>query len=477
MEFNKLIEKNFIYLDGAMGTVIQKRGLKINNVPEELNITNSDDIIDIHRQYVNAGADIIYANTFGANRCKLQKSRFSVQEIVSKAIDNAKSVCINTNTLVALDIGPIGQLLEPTGYFSFEEAYDVFKEEIIAGKDADVIVIETMTDLTEIKAAVLAAKENSNKPIICTMSFENNGRTFTGCQISSMAVTLEGLGINAIGINCSLGADEMLPLIKELATWTTLPIVIKPNAGLPDPITGEYSISAQTFADQLAELVPYGLKFVGGCCGTTPEFIKTIVSKFQNLKSVKLNTEIPCAVCSPTKTVIINRPTIIGERLNPTGKKALKEALLTHNIDYILRQAIEQVEAGAEILDINVGIPGVDEKEIMLSSLRELQGVVDVPLQIDSSSPAVIEAALRKYSGKAIVNSVNGEDKSLDSILPVVKKYGAAVVALTLDENGIPKTSHERLKIAEKIIKRAKSYGIKESDIFVDCLTLTVSAE
>lgn len=476
MNFKELSEKSFIILDGAMGTVIQKLGLNIDSIPEELNITQPKTITAIHKQYVDAGSDIIYANTFGANSLKLNNSKYSVEEIIQSGLENARKAC-NADTLVALDIGPTGQLLEPTGYFSFESAYEIFKEQITAGKNADLIVIETMTDLSEMRAALLAAKENSELPVLCTMSFEKNMRTFTGCSISSMALTLEGLGADAIGINCSLGADEMLPLIKELSKWTTLPIIMKPNAGLPDPITGEYDITPEKFAEQIAEFVPYGLKLVGGCCGTTPEFIKAITNKVKQMSYTPQSTDIPCAVCTSTNTVIIDRPTMIGERLNPTGKKALKEALINYNMDYILRQAVEQVDAGAEILDINVGLPSVNEKELMLSVIKELQGIVDAPLQIDSSDPEVIEAALRKYNGKAIVNSVNGEEKSLLSILPVVKKYGAAVVALTLDENGIPKTCEQRLVIAERIINKAKEYGIKENHIFVDCLTLTVSAE
>ncbi|MGN0517233.1 MAG: homocysteine S-methyltransferase family protein [Acutalibacteraceae bacterium] len=478
MNFKELmLQKNFIILDGGMGTAIQKSGLQTDGVPEELNITNPDAIIAIHRSFIDAGSDIIYTNTFGANACKIKNSTYSVEQLVTAGVKNARTACQGTNALVALDVGSTGQLLEPTGYFSFDEAYDVFKEQIIAGKDADLIVIETMTDLTEIRAAVLAAKENSDLPIICTMSFEKNMRTFTGCSVSAAALTLQGLGVDALGINCSLGADEMYPLIEELSKYTYLPIVVKPNAGLPDPKTGAYSITAEKFAEQIADLIPLGIRITGGCCGTTPDFIRAISNKLASKSPNTDKHDIPCAVCSSTKTVIINRPTIIGERLNPTGKKILKEALVNHNIDYILRQATEQVDAGAEILDLNVGIPGVDEKSLMLDVLKELQCVVDAPIQIDSSSPDVIEATLRRYSGKAIVNSVNGKEESLNSILPLVKKYGAAVVALTLDENGIPKTCAERLKIAEKIISRATALGIPEQDIFVDCLTLTVSAE
>ncbi|MDD4414593.1 MAG: dihydropteroate synthase, partial [Oscillospiraceae bacterium] len=378
-----------------------------------------------------------------------------------------------------LDIGTSGQLLEPPGSLSCDEAIDIFKEEITAGVSAgaDIIVIETMTDLGEARAAVLAAKENSSLPVMCTMTFEKNQRTFTGCGVPSMTLTLEGLGIDAIGINCSLGPDDFAPLVEELAQWTTLPIVVKPNAGLPDPNTGKFNFPPDKFADYIAKLVPLGIKIVGGCCGTNPETIKAIGLRLKGTKPVLVDVSIPVAVCSATKAVIIDRVRIIGERINPTGKKLFKQALLNQDVDYIISQALQQIDAGADILDVNVGMPGVDEKDMMLKSIKALQGVLDVPLQLDSSDIEVLETGLRHYNGKAIVNSVNGDEESLSSLLPIVKKYGAAVVGLTLDKDGIPKTAQQRYDIARRILMKALELGIQRENVFIDCLTLTASAE
>lgn len=477
VDFKKLMEKEFVCLDGAMGTMLQAKGLKMGETPEVLNIENPQLLIDIHSMYINSGADIIYANTFGANRYKLADCGYSVKEIIEAGISNARKACSTSETLVALDIGPIGQLLEPTGTLTFEEAYDIFKEQIVSGVDCDLIVFETMTDLYELKAAVLAAKENSDKPVVCTMTFEENMRTFTGCSISSMALTLESLGVDAIGVNCSLGPAELYPVVEELCKWTNLPVIVKPNAGLPDPLTNEYNITPEEFAELMCDLIPLGVKIFGGCCGTTPEFIKALKKILRNKKYAKINNDMPAACCTPSNTVIINRPRIIGERINPTGKKRFKAALLEGDIDYILGQAIEQVNAGADILDVNVGLPGIDEKDMMVRAVKALQSVTDVPLQLDSTIPEVLEAALRVYNGKPIVNSVNGEEKSLRTVLPLVKKYGAAVVGLCLDENGIPKTAEGRFNIAKKILDRALAMGIRREDVYIDCLTLTVSAE
>ena len=477
MRFNELIKNKFVFLDGAMGTMLQAKGLELGGIPELININNPEWILDIHKSYINSGADIIYTNTFGANRYKLEGCGYSVEEVVSKAVSIAKDACKGTDTLVALDLGPIGQLLEPTGSLTFEEAYEIFKEQILAGKDADVIVFETMTDLYEIKAAVLAAKENSNLPILCTMTFEENGRTFTGCSVSAMALTLAGLGVDAIGINCSLGPKELFPIVKELSEWTNLPIVIKPNAGLPDPVTNTYNVLPNEFADYMAEFAKLGVKIFGGCCGTTSDYIKALTEKLSTIEPISSVREIPPSVCSPSKTVIINRPRIIGERINPTGKKIFQQALINHDINYILNQAVEQVSAGADILDVNVGLPEIDEKSMMVEVVKALQSILDTPLQIDSSDIHALEAGLRVYNGKAIVNSVNAEDESLNSVLPLVKKYGACVVGLTLDKKGIPKTADGRFKLAEKIMNKAMKYGIPKEDVFIDCLTLTASAE
>ena len=478
MDFRQLLNNNrYIIFDGGMGTMLQAKGMKIGAIPELLNLENPDWIIDIHKQYIAAGADVIYANTFGANAYKLKETGKTVNGVISSAIKNAKKACEGTDTLVALDIGPIGQLLEPTGTLKFEEAYEIYKEQLIAGKDADLVVFETQTDLYELKAAVLAAKENTDLPIVCTMTFEKNHRTFTGCGITNMAYTLDGLGVDAMGVNCSLGPEDLYDVIDELSNITNTPIVVKPNAGLPDPITNRYSISAMEFAGQLTKFSDYGVKIFGGCCGTTPNYIHEIKEVFAGISVNEKNAINRAVVCSATETVYINQPRIIGERINPTGKKKFKEALLKDDMDYILNQAIEQIHAGAEILDVNVGLPGVDEKNMMVAAIKAIQSITEVPLQIDSTIPEVLEAALRVYNGKPIINSVNGEEKSLNTILPLVKKYGAAVVGLTLDEDGIPKSAEKRFEIAKRILDKAISLGIPKEDVYIDCLTLTASAE
>ena len=474
MDFKEIIKQGTVLLDGAMGTMLQNAGLEAGAAPELLNIDKPELIEDIHRKYVEAGSQIVYANTFGANRYKLKNN--SVKEIISAGISIAKKAC-GKKALVALDIGPIGQLLEPSGTMTFEEAYDIFKEQIIAGESADVIVFETMTDLYELKAAVLAAKENSRQPIVCTMTFEENRRTFTGCCVSSMALLLNGLGVDAVGINCSLGPSQLIPICKELLEWTDMPVVLKPNAGLPDPVTGKYDVSPEEFAEQMKYAASCGVKIFGGCCGTTPEYISALKKALDGTE-VRRRKALPrSAVCTPSRTVVIDRPRIIGERINPTGKKLFKEALRNNDTGYILNQAIEQIRAGADILDVNVGLPEIDEKAMMIKAVKEIQSVTDAPLQIDSTIPEVLEAALRIYNGKPIVNSVNGEESSLETVLPLVKKYGAAVVGLTLDKNGIPPKAEQRFAIAEKILKRAMYYGIPKEDVFIDCLTLTASAE
>lgn len=470
--------RSFIRLDGGMGSMLQKGGMPVGALPEVYNITEPERIIAIQQQFVAVGSDVIYANTFGANRHKMAKSGYSVQELISAGISCAKKACEGTSTKVALDIGPIGQLLEPLGTLTFEEAYDIFREEVEAGQDADLIVIETMTDLYETKAALLAAKECSDKPVFCTMSFEPNLRTFTGCTVASAAMTLEGLGADAIGVNCSLGPDELYPIVKEMAKWTTLPLIVKPNAGLPDPITGEYLVDPADFAQSVAKFAQLGVVVYGGCCGTTPAHIKAAYDLLEQTPIPKRKApETPAAVCSASEVVCINQPRIIGERINPTGKKRFKAALQANDMDYILDQAVQQVDAGADLLDVNVGMPGIDEKGMMIRTVKALQSIGGTPLQLDSTIPTVMEAALRVYNGKPIVNSVNGEEASLQNILPLVKKYGAAVVGLTLDENGIPPKAEERFAIAKRILDRATALGIPKRDVYIDCLTLTASAE
>ena len=478
---NKLLnlfpDRAFIFLDGGMGTMLQQEVADIGKVPEVLNITHPEIIQKIQRAYVEAGSDIINTCTFGVNPYKIEGCGYTVEELIAAAVSNAKQAAEGTDAKVAVDIGPLGRLLEPNGTVTFEEAYEMFRRQILAGRDADLITIETMTDLYEMKAALLAAKENSDLPVICTMSFEANRRTFTGTEVKAMALTCEGMGADAIGMNCSLGPAEFRPLVEELSQWTTLPMVSKANAGLPDPATGAYNVGPEEFARVTADLIPLGVKVVGGCCGTTPDYIKALRNAFDGQTYCKQEPDIPAAVCTPERTVIIDQPRIIGERINPTGKKKLKEALKNGDMDYVLGQAADQVRDGAEILDVNAGVPGIDEKNVIVNIVKALQGITDVPLQIDSNDPDVIEAALRVYSGKAIVNSVNGEEKSMAAILPIVKKYGAAVVGLTLDEDGIPKTAEKRIEIAQRILDRAMALGIPKRDVYIDCLTLTVSAE
>ena len=479
MEFLELLKTDRpVLLDGGMGTMLQARGLPVGATPELVALEHPDWLRDIHTAYLDAGSQIIYANTFGANREKLERTGRTVEEIVTAAVTVAKEAAAGRG-LVALDIGPCGQLLEPTGMLGFEEAVDLFAQVVRAGvkAGADLIAIETMTDLQEARAALLAAKENSNLPVLVTMTYEASGRTFLGCSPAAAALTLEGLGADAVGVNCSLGPREMPPLVEELLKWTNLPIVLKPNAGLPHPDGSGYDITPLEFAQSLAALADMGVKVFGGCCGTTPEYI-ALLSKELEGKTVKnVPRHVPAAVCSATQAVPIDRVRVIGERINPTGKKLMKEALRRGDVDYMLGQALAQTEAGADILDVNVGLPEIDEADMMVRTVKALQGVTDAPLQLDSTDPKVLERALRVYCGKAIVNSVNGESASMETILPLVKKYGAAVVGLTLDENGIPKTAQARFDVAKRILERAMALGIRKEDVYIDCLTLTVSAE
>lgn len=477
-------------LDGGMGTMLQAAGMKPGEHPEIYGLAHPDVVRGIHDAFIKAGSEVIYANTFGANRRKLAGTGHSVAEVVRANVISARASAAGHGARVALDIGPIGELLEPLGTLSFEEAYDIFKEMVEAGVDAGVslIVIETMTDLAEARAAVLAAKECSGLPVWVTMSFEATGRTFTGTTVPAMALALGGLGVEAIGINCSLGPEQLVPLVTELHEWTELPIIVKPNAGLPDPATGEYSLSAVEFGKQMRAFPRLGGLILGGCCGTTPRFIERIAGMRERAWHVK-KVDKRHGVCSAMRTVefsgrqemeMLNRPAavhVIGERINPTGKKRLQQALIDGDMNYIMQQAIEQEEAGAEILDINVGFPGIDEPAMMTQVVKAVQSVVSLPLQIDSSNPEAIEAGLRVCNGRAIVNSVNGKQAVLDTVLPIVVKYGAAVIALTLDEDGIPQSAVRRCAIAKRIISVAHGYDLDDDDILFDCLTMAISAD
>ena len=473
-----------IFLDGAMGTQLQLLGAKPGENTELLNLSRPDWIMRIHESYLEAGSEVIYANTFGANRRKLAGTGHSVQEVIRAALESAKKEAGRYGAKAALDIGPIGALLEPLGTLSFEEAYDIFAEMVAAGAEsgADLIMIETMTDLYEAKAALLAAKECSDLPVWVTMSFDESGRTFTGCTVQSMAHTLEGLGADAIGINCSLGPDKLLPLIRELCENTSLPVIAKPNAGLPDPTDGHYDMEPEEFAAAMKDLVLAGASMIGGCCGTGPEYIRVLKSAVSKLPDAscetrKKETGHSGFVCTPTIPLRLDRIRVIGERINPTGKKRLQQALLENDLDYIVDVAVAEMDAGADILDVNVGYPGVDETVMLPAVVKAIQAAVDLPLQLDTTNLRALEAALRVYNGKAAVNSVNGKEESLQSVLPLVKKYGASVVGLTLDEDGIPDTAEKRFKIAERILDRALSLGIPKEDVWIDCLTLTVSAQ
>lgn len=469
----------FIFLDGGMGTMLQAAGLPMGQLPELWNITAPEKVTAVHRRYIDAGSSILYANTFGANRHKVAKSGYTPAELIAGGIRAARKAAEGTDVKVALDIGPIGQLLEPLGTMSFDEAYDIYKEMVIAGEaaGADLIVLETLSDLYEAKAAVLAARENTSLPVWVTMTFETTGRTFVGATISAMALTLSGLGVDAIGFNCSLGPRELYPMVEELRRWTDLPLILKPNAGLPDPATGAYTITPEEFARELIPAAGLGVTIFGGCCGTTPDFIRALTEAFSSVSLAPRPAAHRRGICSATQTAELCGVRVIGERINPTGKKRFQQALREADMGYILERAIEQQDAGADILDVNVGLPGVNEAAMMTKVVKALQSVTDLPLQIDSSDPAAIEAGLRAANGKAIVNSVNGSREVLDAILPLCKKYGAAVVGLCLDHNGIPQTAEARIAIAERILSAALEHGIPREDVFIDCLTLTVSAQ
>ena len=476
-------------LDGGMGTMLQSAGMSPEETTTEFGLAHPEILTQIHKKYIEAGADIVYASTFGTNRFKKKEiGECTLQEAVRiqvQAAVKAKEIMAaqGREVAVAIDLGPLGELLEPMGTLSFEDAYDAFREVIQAGCDlADLIVIETMTDLYEVKAAVLAAKETCDLPVVVTMTFEENGRTFTGVSLEAMVLTLEGLGVDAMGINCSLGPVEIFPMAEKLRSLTDLPLVIKPNAGLPDPATGAYDITCDQFVAKMEDFLKLGVELIGGCCGTTPEYIEglsEIAAKFGGTEDPAKPSEEKktLQVCSGNTVVTVDHVTVIGERINPTGKKRLKQALLDEDFDYILSQAIEQIDAGAEILDVNVGVPSLDDVKMLPLVIKKLQSITGLPLQIDSGNPEAIEAALRVYNGKAIVNSVNGEEKVMENILPLVKKYGAAVVGLTLDENGIPNKAEDRFAIAKRILERALEYGIPRENVIIDCLTLTASAQ
>ena len=416
------IQNKIVILDGAMGTVLQQRGLPPGGQPELLNLTEPAMLRSVYEEYVDAGSQVVYTNTFGANGLKLERTGHSVDEIVTAAVKLAKEA-VGSRALVALDIGPLGELLEPMGSLPFERAYDLFREMAEAGAraGADLAVIETMTDLYEAKAALLAVKEHTDLPAFVTMSFEPRGRTFTGCTVASMARTLEGLGADAIGLNCSLGPDMLAPMLKEVCENTRLPVIAKPNAGLPDPVDGHYDMGPEDFAAALAPCLDLGVTLFGGCCGTSPAYIRAVAAALEGKTPAKRHYDAVPFVCTATEPLRLDGVRVIGERINPTGKKRFQQALLEEDLDYILDVGLQEVDAGADILDVNVGYPGVDEVSMLPRVVKKLQSALDIPLQLDSTNPAALEAGLRVYNGKAAVNSVNGDPAVLERLLPIVK--------------------------------------------------------
>lgn len=475
------LKKDLLIFDGGMGTQLQQSGMKAGEIPEVYNIEHPEIIIDIHSRYLKAGADFITTNTFGCNPIKMKDSGYCYCDLLKAAVKNAKAArdAVNKEAYIVLDIGPIGQLLEPLGYLTFDEAYEMIASQVLMVKDdVDAVLLETMTDLYEVKAGILAVKENSNLPVFVTMTFESNQRTLTGTDPLTFVNVVEGLGVDALGVNCSLGPKELKPIIEIILDNSSTPVLIQPNAGLPVLKNGQtcYEVTSEEYAQGMFEYMNNGVSIVGGCCGTTPDFIravKAIAPKYVTPRQVEAKTR----VSSGNKTVVFDGQVVVcGERLNPTGKKKLKAALKEERYDECVVEGIKQQEAGADVLDVNVGLPGIDEPTVMKKVIQLLQEVINLPLQIDSSSPEAIEKACRYYNGKPLINSVNGKDEVMDAIFPIVKKYGGVVIGLTL-EDGIPLLAEERLEIARKIVNKAKSYGIDKKDIIIDCLTLTASTQ
>lgn len=484
MNIRDFIKNNIVYLDGGMGTLLQKSGLRPGELPERWNISHPEVIKEIHKSYYDSGSNIVNTNTFGANSLKFGTDELS--EIIYHAVKNAdearKASSGKQEKFIALDVGPTGKLLKPLGDLDFEDAVKAFAEVISLGVKygVDLITIETMNDSYETKAAVLAAKENSDLPIIVTNAYGENGRLMTGADPAVMAAMLEGMGVDAIGANCSLGPKQLMGVMDELLKYCSVPVAFKPNAGLPksDGKVTYYDVDAEEFAQDIKLAVANGVRIVGGCCGTTPEYIKKVCELTRDMRPKEIEKKTYSVCTSYNKAVFFGeKPILIGERINPTGKKRFKQALLENDIGYILQEAVNQQAKGVHVLDVNVGLPGIDEAQMLTNSVCELQCVTDLPLQIDSSDPVAMEGALRRYNGKAMINSVNGKEENLNAIFPLVKKYGGFVVALTLDEKGIPSTVDGRMKIARKILLTAALYGINKKDIIFDPLAMTVSAD
>ncbi|SCW31562.1 5-methyltetrahydrofolate--homocysteine methyltransferase [Ruminococcaceae bacterium YRB3002] len=484
MNVLEYLKDNLLYQDGGMGTLLQERGLQPGELPERWNISHSDIVIDIHRAYYDAGSNIVSTNTFGANILKFDKDE--LKELIRAAVENVKKAQILSSgqqeKFVALDIGPIGKLLKPYGDYDFEDAVSVYAETVRIGVECgvDLIFIETMNDSYDTKAAVLAAKENSSLPVFVSNAYSEDGKLMTGAAPSAMVAMLEGLGVDAVGANCSLGPAQLRGVVEEYLRTASVPVLLKPNAGLPHTEDGKtvFDVMPEEFSDLMAEFVREGVRIAGGCCGTTPDHIRQTVNKTSDIVPVPVTDKKRTVISSYSHTVEFGgAPVLIGERINPTGKKKFKEALRAHDIEHILNVGLTQVDRGAQVLDVNVGIPEIDEPALLTEVVYELQAIIDLPLQIDTTDITAMERALRRYNGKAMINSVNGKDEVMDAIFPLVKKYGGLVVCLTLDEAGIPDNAEDRIRIAKKIIERAASYGIPCKDLIFDTLAMTVSAD
>lgn len=475
-----------LFFDGGMGTLLQEKGLKAGELPEIWNLEHSEEVISIHQAYIEAGSDIILTNTFGANALKFHDGVYSLEEITKTAVAHGKEAVRRNaggrNVYVALDVGPTGKLLKPMGDLAFEEAYEAFREVMQYGEEAgaDLIHIETMSDTYEIKAAVLAAKENTNLPVFVTAVFDERKKLLTGADVPAFVSLLEGLRVDALGINCGMGPEQMIPILEELQRYSSTPVIVKPNAGLPKQRDGEtvFDVEPDAFAQTMRKIAGSGAAVIGGCCGTTPEHIRAMTAVCLEIPYEPAGKKNLTMVSSYGKTVIFGEESkIIGERINPTGKKKFKQALVERDMDYILREGIRQEDNGAHILDVNVGLPDIDEVSMMKEAVTALQGVTSLPLQIDTVDPRAMEEALRVYNGKPMVNSVSGKQESMDAVFPLIQKYGGVVVGLTLDETGIPETADGRVEIAERILKEAEKYGIEKKDIVIDVLAMTVSSE
>ena len=462
--------RELLFFDGGMGTVLQEKGLEPGELPELWNITHPEEIRGIHRRYIEAGSDIVLTNTFGANALKFHHDSCSLEEIVNAAVGHVKAAAEQCGraerVYTALDVGPTGKLLKPMGDLDFESAYEAFREVMVLGEKAgaDLIHIETMSDTYELKAAVLAARENTSLPVFATAIFDERGKLLTGADVPSVVALLEGLRVDALGINCGLGPEQMLPVLEDILKYSSLPVIVKPNAGLPKQRDGQtvYDVTPGDFAGVMAQIVEMGAAAVGGCCGTTPEHIRAMTERCRKIPVTPVKEKEFTVVSSYGASVFLGTGSkIIGERINPTGKKRFKQALKEHDIDYILREGIAQEERGAHILDVNVGLPDIDEPALMKETVSSLQSVTNLPLQIDTVDPVAMEAALRIYNGKAMVNSVSGKQESMDMVFPLIARYGGVVIGLTLDENGIPEDPEGRVRIAERIVNEGAKYGIK----------------